>query len=55
MKTILKFVVAILDNDSARAREIYEAVCARKDDYLMQGEVLSDIAIMETFLSREGV
>lgn len=44
-----------IDNDSARAREIYEAVCARKDDYLMQGEVLSDIAIMETFLSREGV
>lgn len=44
-----------LDKDANRAKEIYDAVCAKADKYLMQGEVLSDIAIMQTFLTRESV
>ncbi|MCD8093678.1 MAG: hypothetical protein LUF01_12970 [Bacteroides sp.] len=38
-----------------KAKEIYETVCRRKDKYLMQGEVNSDIAIMKAILTEEGV
>ena len=35
------------------AKEIYETVCRRKDKYLMQGEVNSDIAQMRSILADE--
>lgn len=36
-----------IDNDAAKAKEIYNDVCSKKDGYLMQGEVISDIAMMK--------
>lgn len=42
-----------IDKDAAKAKEIYNDVCAKSNGYLMQGEVISDIAIMESFLSQE--
>ena len=38
------------DKDTAKAKEIYEATCQRKNKYLMQGEVSSDIALMKSIL-----
>ena len=38
------------DKDTAKAKEIYEATCQRKNKYLMQGEVSSDIALMNQSL-----
>ena len=35
----------------AKAKEIYEATCQRKNKYLMQGEVSSDIALMKSILT----
>ena len=34
-----------------KAKEIYEATCQRKNKYLMQGEVSSDIALMKSILT----
>ena len=39
------------DKDTAKAKEIYEATCQRKNKYLMQGEVHSDIALMKSILT----
>lgn len=39
------------DKDTAKAKEIYEATCQRKNKYLMQGEVSSDIALMKSILT----
>lgn len=39
------------EKDAAKAKEIYETVCLRKDKYLMQGEVDSDIALMKSILT----
>lgn len=39
------------DKDTAKAKEIYEATCQRKNKYLMQGEVDSDIALMKSILT----
>lgn len=39
-----------IDQDAAKAKEIYDNVCAMSDGYLMQGEVISDIAIMKAML-----
>ena len=33
-----------------RAKEIYEKVARKRDKYLLQGEVNSDLDIMETML-----
>lgn len=43
------------EKDAAKAKEIYTAVCLRKDKYLMQGEVRSDIALMKSILAAENV
>lgn len=43
------------EKDAAKAKEIYTAVCLRKDKYLMQGEVRSDIALMKSILVAENV
>ena len=39
------------DKDTAKAKEIYEATCQRKNKYLMQGEVSSDIALMKSMVT----
>lgn len=41
------------EQDAAKAKEIYEKVCLRRDKYLMQGEVNMDIALMEAILTTE--
>lgn len=43
------------DKDAARAKEIYEELCLRQADYLMQGEVRSDIALMQSMLTQANV
>ncbi len=46
-KERLLFAIALLiDEDEAAASEIYEGLLGRKNDYLLQGEVKSDIALM---------
>lgn len=40
-----------LDKDEQQAREIYSNLKSRKDEYLLQGEVLSDLALMEDMLT----
>ena len=37
-----------------RAKEIYEEVASKRDKYLMQGEALSDLDLMETMLREAG-
>ncbi|MDE7419580.1 MAG: hypothetical protein K2N35_05170, partial [Muribaculaceae bacterium] len=44
---ILVAIALYLDNDKAKALEIYENLKARKDQYLLRGEVESDIALIE--------
>lgn len=39
------------EKDAAKARRIYEDVCRRRDQYLMQGEVAMDIALMDSMLT----
>lgn len=39
-----------LDKDETKAREIYTNLLYRKDEYLLQGEVSSDLALMEDML-----
>lgn len=41
------------EKDATKAKEIYETVCQRKDKYLMQGEVIMDIALMQSMLNSE--
>lgn len=38
------------ENQPERAKEIYEKVAHKRDKYLLQGEVNSDLDIMETML-----
>lgn len=40
----------IFDNDRAKAKRLYNEVIARRDSYLMQGEVESDIELMKRLL-----
>lgn len=47
---ILCAMALYLDNDRARAMEIYRSLKEKQSDYLLQGEVRSDLAIMETML-----
>lgn len=44
-------VCLYLDNDPDKAMEIYRHLEETKDDYLLQGEVKSDLAILDTLLS----
>ena len=43
----------ILDNDREAAQAIYDKVVAKRDSYLMQGEVACDIDLMKLLLDRE--
>lgn len=52
---ILCILALYREKDAARAKEIYTAVCLKKDKYLMQGEVNSDIALMKSILTAENV
>lgn len=43
-------IALLMDNDRAKAEEIYNNLRARQSEYLLQGEVKSDLAIMEAVL-----
>ena len=47
---LLCAIAFYLDNDEAKARDIYTNLLSRKDEYLLQGEVKSDLALMEDML-----
>ncbi len=47
---ILVAIALYLDKDEAKAHEIYENFKARKDKYLLQGEVKSDLSLIEEML-----
>ncbi len=47
---ILSALAFYRDGDTAKAKEIYELVNKNSDQYLMQGEVKMDLALMETYL-----
>lgn len=42
----------LIDNDRARAVAIYENLSSREGDYLLQGEVRSDLALMREMLAK---
>ncbi len=44
---LLVAIALYLDKDEAKARELYEQFNARKEEYLLQGEVKSDLALIE--------
>lgn len=48
---ILCAVAKYMEKDEEKARNIYQSVCRRQEAVLMQGEVKSDIALMEAVLS----
>lgn len=52
---ILCAVALHLERDTAKAKEIYDTVCRQGKKYLMQGELLSDIAQMEAILLAENL
>ena len=47
---ILCAVALHLENDPGKARSIYDTLARRRDSYLLQGEVKSDLAIMDAML-----
>ena len=47
---LLCAVALYLDNDEAKAREIHDRLKERQGEYLLQGEVCSDLALMEDML-----
>lgn len=49
---LLCAVALYLDKDESKAREIYTDLLARKDAYLLQGEVSSDLALMADMLGK---
>lgn len=50
---LLLAVALYLDKDIDKARDIYNCFEARKSEYLLQGEVKSDLALMEDMLSNQ--
>lgn len=48
---LLVAIALYLDKDKATAQKLYENFKARKDKYLLQGEVKSDLALIEEMLS----
>ncbi len=50
---ILVAIALYLDKDEAKAKEIYEKFNSRKDQYLLQGEVKRDFAIIQDMLNTE--
>lgn len=49
---ILCIVALLMDENRRKAESIYEKVRQHRNEYLMQGEVASDIALMQAILSR---
>lgn len=47
---ILCAVALHLENDPGKARSIYDTLARRRDSYLLQGEVKSDLAVMDAML-----
>lgn len=47
---LLCAVALYLDKDESKAREIYDNLKSRQNEYLLQGEVRSDLAIIEDML-----
>ena len=45
----------LFDNDRAEAERRYNEVVSRRDHYLMQGEVKSDIELMKRLLDERNV
>lgn len=52
---ILFAITLIMEGDPDRATEIYNNLDRRQTDYLLQGEVRSDLAIMDTILNNPGI
>lgn len=50
---VLMAKALILDGDRARAESLYNEVIDRRDSYLMQGEVASDIELMKRLLDSQ--
>lgn len=50
---LLCAVALRMDNNPEKAREIYETLVSRRDNYLLQGEVKSDIALMKELLQAQ--
>lgn len=58
MSSKLRLLCAISllkDNDAEKAVGIYHDICTKRNDYLMQGEVNSDIALIETMFKMKGL
>lgn len=51
-KRLLIANVLLLGSDRAAAEQMYEDLMARRDSYLIQGEVKSDLAILESLFNR---
>ncbi|MDE5555012.1 MAG: hypothetical protein K2J10_07515, partial [Muribaculaceae bacterium] len=49
---ILCAIALVLENDREKANKIYENLLGRENKYLLQGEVKSDLALMEAMLAR---
>ena len=55
-KLRVQCALALLKNeDETKALEIYHELCDRRNDYLMQGEVLMDLELMESMFKMKGV
>lgn len=48
---ILYAIALCLDKDEKKANELFDNFQSRKDDYLLQGEMKSDLALMEDLLN----
>ncbi|CCX48679.1 putative uncharacterized protein [Bacteroides sp. CAG:927] len=48
---ILCAIALYIDNDKAKAIEIYEKLLKRRSEFLLQGEINSDLALMEDMLT----
>ena len=52
---VLMAKALILDGNRTEAQTIYDKVVSKRDDYLMQDEVESDIELMKQLLDRENI
>lgn len=48
-------MVLLIDGDEAKAIEIYRELYNKRNTYLMQGEVLMDLALIESMFKQKGV
>ena len=48
-------IALIKDENTEKALEIYHEIYDKRDNYLMQGEVLMDLALMESMFNKNGV